>query len=249
MPSRIVREDILTSDPVNSLSWGAEVFYRRLMSKVDDYGRYVADLRILRASMYSLQLSKVVESDIGKWMLETTEAGLVRVYVDSGKKYLEILKFQQQRRTTSKYPPPPENESGSQPSAKHLIANDINCSQMLANAHLDGDEVGVVSEDEVEKEEENPLTPLKGGVASQRANSRAGTPPSLEDLVLFCTELGLPRTDAEYYDDHWKANGYRIGNNRVKDWKAVIRNHKRHGWLPSQKSKSATSNSKKKYLL
>jgi len=73
---------------VNSLSWGAEVFYRRLMSKVDDYGRYVADLRILRASMYSLQLSKVVESDIGKWMLETTEAGLVRVYVDSGKKYL-----------------------------------------------------------------------------------------------------------------------------------------------------------------
>jgi len=90
-------------------------------------------------------------------------------------------------------------------------------------------------EPESEKER-NPLTPLQGEVAPQapqRAKSRAG-PPNLEDLVSFCSELGLPKTDAEYYDDHWKANGYRIGSNRVRDWKAVIRNHKRHGWLQSQ---------------
>ena len=36
MPNRILREGILTSERVNALSWEAEVFYRRLMSAVDE---------------------------------------------------------------------------------------------------------------------------------------------------------------------------------------------------------------------
>ncbi len=39
MPNRIIREGILTSEAVNSLSWEAEVFFRRLLSVVDDFGR------------------------------------------------------------------------------------------------------------------------------------------------------------------------------------------------------------------
>jgi len=229
MPRRIIREEILTSDPVNSLSWGAEVFYRRLMSKVDDYGRYVADLRILRATLYPLQLHKVVNSDIGKWLSNATHAGLVSVYEVDGKSYLEVRKFDQRlRQKTSIYPPPPD---GCPSDDGHMTASG---GDLLTYDSNGPPEV----EEEVEEERENPLTPLKGEVAAQapqRAKSRAA-PPNLEDLVSFCKELNLPRTDAEYYDDHWKANGYRIGSNPVRDWKAVIRNHKRHGWLPSQRS-------------
>ncbi len=48
MPNRILREGILTSERVNLLSWEAEVFYRRLMSVVDDYGRFHAHPALLR---------------------------------------------------------------------------------------------------------------------------------------------------------------------------------------------------------
>jgi hypothetical protein len=114
MPDRVVRQDILTSDPVNMLSWAAEVFYRRLMSLADDYGRYEARPSLLRASLYPLKLDRVSEPDVVKWMGECSEAGLVRVYTVNAKEYVEIQKFGQRLRAMkSRYPPPTVN--GGQP--------------------------------------------------------------------------------------------------------------------------------------
>jgi hypothetical protein len=104
MPNRIIRDGILSSEPVNALSWPAELFYRRLFSVVDDYGRYSAHPGILRAALYPLQLEKVSESDIGKWLRETEKAALVRLYSLEQKRYLEVAKFGQQTRSRSKCP-------------------------------------------------------------------------------------------------------------------------------------------------
>ena len=105
MADRILRSNILTSDAVNSLSWAGEVFYRRLMSIVDDYGRYDGRVGILRGALYSLKLDKVSEADIAKWLDECQKAGLVSFYHVDGKPYLEILKFGQRLRIMkSKYP-------------------------------------------------------------------------------------------------------------------------------------------------
>ncbi len=40
MPNRVIREGILNSQRVNKLTEPAELFYRRLMSVVDDFGRF-----------------------------------------------------------------------------------------------------------------------------------------------------------------------------------------------------------------
>lgn len=110
MSDRIIRSNILTSDAVNSLSWAGEVFYRRLMSVVDDFGRYDARPSILRANLYALKISKVSESDIVKWMNECSETGLVSFYEVDGRQYLELLKFNQRlRQKKSKYPHPANN--------------------------------------------------------------------------------------------------------------------------------------------
>ena len=61
MPTRLIRDAILTSGRVASLSWEAEVFYRRLMSVADDYGLYDARTPILRSALYPLQLDKMSE--------------------------------------------------------------------------------------------------------------------------------------------------------------------------------------------
>ena len=119
MPDRIVRAGILTSEGVNSLSYGAEVFYRRLMSVVDDYGRYDGRAAILRAVLYPLQLSRVSEPDIGKWTLETGKARLVRMYISEGKPFLELVKFGQKIRSKSKWPDPPTSAD----SCQHLPAD------------------------------------------------------------------------------------------------------------------------------
>lgn len=105
MANRVIRSEILTSDAVNSLSWAAEVFYRRLMSVVDDFGRYDGRVAIIRSNIYPLQLDKVSESDVIKWMDECSKAELVSFYYFDKKPYLEILKFGQTLRIKkSKFP-------------------------------------------------------------------------------------------------------------------------------------------------
>lgn len=140
MPTRLIREGILSSEAVCSLSWAAEVFYRRLMSVVDDYGRFSASTKLIRAACYPLQIDKVSDSDIEKWLSVCETAALVRVYpAMDGKRYLEITKFGQQVRTKSKYPEPMEEQ------LQQLITPDNNCYQLKADVHLDGVEDGVVN--------------------------------------------------------------------------------------------------------
>lgn len=108
MPDRIVRASILTSDSVSRLSWGAEVFYRRLFNVADDYGRFDARPSILRAALYPLQIDKVTEANVLKWLDECTTAGVVSVYSVSEGQYLEVLKFNQRIQGKAKYPSPSE---------------------------------------------------------------------------------------------------------------------------------------------
>jgi hypothetical protein len=94
---------------MGKLNWAEEVFYRRLTSVVDDFGRYFADEGLLRAACYPRQLNKVSDSDIGKWLRACVDADLVRVYVaEDTESYLIVLRFGQQiRATKSKFPQPP----------------------------------------------------------------------------------------------------------------------------------------------
>jgi len=104
MPNRILREGILTSEVVNKLRPEAELFYRRLMSIVDDYGRYFAHPALLRAACYPLRLDMTSEKQISGWLNEISEVGLVCIYGNESTKYLEIKGFRQRRRYDSKYP-------------------------------------------------------------------------------------------------------------------------------------------------
>ena len=127
MPTRLLREGILDSDRVNSLDWAAEVFYRRLMSKVDDHGLYDARPSMLRASLYPVGTDRVREADISRWMAACQKAGLILFYEAGGKQYLKMLDTRWQVRAEPKYPLPPDNA----------------CLQLRTPVHLDGDVVVV----------------------------------------------------------------------------------------------------------
>jgi hypothetical protein len=134
MPNRIIREAILSSEKMALLAWPEEVFYRRLQSIVDDFGRYEANPQLLRARCYPLQTDAVRVTDISRWMAACQTAGLILNYAVQGKQYLEVLNFGQQQRSTSKYPGPESADS--------------TCNHLPADAHLGVSVSGVVSEDD-----------------------------------------------------------------------------------------------------
>lgn len=145
MPNRILREGILTSERMERLNWAEEVFYRRLMSVVDDFGRYYARPALLLAACYPLLLKKVSDSDIEKWLSACENAALVRVYpAEDGKRYLQLMDFKQQVRAgKSKFPQPPSTCAATA-TQTHGIGG--------ASAHLDVSGDGVVSEGEDSRE-------------------------------------------------------------------------------------------------
>jgi len=109
MPNRIVRDGILESHAVNRLSPEAELFYRRVMSLVDDFGRYEWDVQKLRLRAMGLRYEWATEDKIKQWMVELT-ADLVIVYKFGDKLYFELKNFNQRTRTDkSKYPSPEES--------------------------------------------------------------------------------------------------------------------------------------------
>lgn len=184
MPNRILREGIVTSERVNSLDWDAEVFYRRLMSVIDDFGRYTANAKLLLGTCYALKLDVVSLDDINRWLSECQKADLLRVYEVSGKPFLEVIDFKQQIRSKeSKYPSP---DSGSP------IECTAPAKQPKSNAHLDGGvgEVGDVSEDGVGDGG-------VGGVAISRA----------VEIAVFLRKSGIDGANASNpIIDEWSRN-------------------------------------------
>jgi hypothetical protein len=92
---------------LNSLTWLGEVFYRRLLNRVDDFGRYTAVPALLRAALFPLQLEKVSQKDIDRLLTECERVGLLFLYDVASKKYLVMNKWEKGRAKESDYPVPP----------------------------------------------------------------------------------------------------------------------------------------------
>lgn len=52
--------------------------------------------------------------------------------------------------------------------------------------------------------------------------------PTLEDVQAYCLERGKG-VDAQKWYDYYSANGWKVGKNPMKDWKAAVRTWERSG--------------------
>lgn len=105
MPNRLLREGILESERIDKLGPLSELFYRRLMSVVDDFGRYTATLKVLLSRCFPTRPAWADEDLVRMSLQECELAGLLRIYSVNEHTFLEVLDFKQQVRSkSSKYP-------------------------------------------------------------------------------------------------------------------------------------------------
>ena len=89
---RVIDRKLMASRKVNSVSLGAECLYVRIIILTDDFGRYYADPRILKAHAFPMR--SATERSILKWLEELVDIGLIRTYSDHDEDYLEVVKFE-----------------------------------------------------------------------------------------------------------------------------------------------------------
>ncbi len=132
MPNRIVREGMLSSRAVSSVSEEAALLYVNLMLIVDDFGRIEEDLDIIRLRCFPFRLDAWPVERIGKCLTEVGQVtdtllsddghslALVSRYSVGPKKYLQINNFRQRTRSKngSRYPGPPARDGHSSDSGR-----------------------------------------------------------------------------------------------------------------------------------
>lgn len=67
-------------------------------------------------------------------------------------------------------------------------------------------------------------------------------PPTVDDVMAYCIERGNS-VDPQRFVDYYSSNGWMVGKNKMKDWKAAVRtweqNRKDTGTKPASRPKSS----------
>ena len=79
-------------------------------------------------------------------------------------------------------------------------------------------EIDIDIEKEKEKEREK-----------KESKAKRFTPPTLEDVTAYCIERAN-NIDAQHFIDYYTSNGWLVGKNKMKDWKAAVRTWERNGY-------------------
>lgn len=102
--------------------------------------------------------------------------------------------------------------------AKRKLLSGVNDSQENVNDSQDTD---IEEDKEKEEEKEN------NSVPQAESRTKRFTPPTVEEVRSYCVER-KNNVDAQRFVDYYSSNGWMVGKNKMKDWKAAVRTWERN---------------------
>jgi len=107
MPQRFLKPGLTTSRKWNKCSWQAQSFYVRILTLVDDFGRYEGDAQLLRSLAFPLN-EDIRTPQVQKLCDELQANQLAIFYKVDGKDYVQLTNWTERARSdASRYPCPP----------------------------------------------------------------------------------------------------------------------------------------------
>jgi predicted phage replisome organizer len=99
--------------------------------------------------------------------------------------------------------------------------------KLLAGGNANGNVTSVTSNAvDIEEDKERDIEEEKKEKKSVRKTASRFTPPTLEEVQAYCLERGN-NVDCVRFIDYYTANGWKVGKNPMKDWKAAVRTWER----------------------
>lgn len=98
-------------------------------------------------------------------------------------------------------------------------------------------------EKEEEKEKEELLKKdISNEISKKSTRKKKFVPPTVEEVAAYCLER-KNKVDAAYFVDHYTSNGWKVGKQNMKDWKAAVRTWEKNGYnQPSKKQDAVEPN-------
>ena len=239
MPQRFLRPGITTSERWNSLSWDAQSLFVRLLTLVDDYGRFDGRPSVLHGACFAvwneLHPDALVSCEqTAALCCQLASKKLVEFYVSSeasgAKKVLQIVQWQERARSESKWPGPNDSKPlrfDSNVTANRSVPLPPSPSPSPSPSPItQPDEPAVIGSPNglpiespittpIGKPDVNPVNPVN-------TTPRRFKPPSVEEVKLHAEKIGLPESQALQFWNYYESNGWRVGKNGMKSWVGSI---------------------------
>lgn len=80
----------------------------------------------------------------------------------------------------------------------------------------------------------------KGEAKASPTQKKSFIKPNLEEIKAYCNER-RNNVDAERFFDYYESNGWKVGKNPMKDWKAAVRTWERNGFTAKETKTNGVS--------
>lgn len=202
MPQRFLRPGITDSEKWNSISFEAQSLYIRLITLVDDYGRYDGRISVITGHAFPVwnELNAQCQQDADKvtaLCAELCRVKLIEIYDKDSKKFVQLTNWQERARGKSKWP---------EPSDSKLTAS---CTQ--------------VDRTILPPSPSPQSSPSPSPDASKR---REFEKPTIEQILLLGAKAGLPELESRKFFHHYETNGWKVGRNPMKSLNSAVA-----GWV------------------
>lgn len=206
MPNRILKESVCTSEKISSLTDFEFRLWAGLITQADDAGRGDARAAILKGRIFPLR-ERVTAKDIDVALHGLAGKGCVSLYTVGGKPYFCFPTWAEHQRIRDCKPKHPGPEDAD--ILRQVAADCGELPQVAADCGL------------------NPIqsNPNPNPIQECMVHTRF-SPPALEDVEEYCKSR-KNSVDAQRFIDYYTANGWKVGKNPMKDWKAAVRTWER----------------------
>ena len=203
---RMFAKTIIDSDAFLDMPMSTQALYFHLSMRADDDGFINNPKRIQRMIGASDDDLKLL---IAKSFIITFESGVVVI------KHWKIHNYIQ----SDRYKPTVYAEEKAQLDVKKNKAYTLN-DKCIHDVYIT-DTQDRLGQDRLGKD--------RLGKDNTEGKAKRFTPPTLEEVKAYCFERGN-NVDANHFIDYYTSNGWLVGKNKMKDWKAAVRTWERNGY-------------------
>ena len=241
---RMFAKTIIDSDAFLDMPATAQLLYFHLSMRADDDGFINKPKAIMRLCGARDDDAKML---IEKKFVIPFESGVVVIkhwkihnyirndrYKETNyKEEMAMLSLDENNSYTTRRRNGDDPDTDCQPSVNHLSTNGIpTVDKMDTQDRLGKDRLGKDSKDiDIGAATAAPPSPKR---------SKKFVKPTVEEVRSYCAERGN-NVDPQQFIDHYESNGWKVGRNSMKDWKAAVRTWEKNEYGSSKNNSEPAS--------
>lgn len=222
MKTRIIHTKFYQDSYILSLEPLERWFFLYLLTneRVEKTGAYELPLQIAR-----VETGLEVE-EMNKYLSKFQTSGKI-FYIEGYVVIKNILKYQDYSKGSEKQVQSYNKELNSLPKRvlDIVLNNDLTSSELVSNQLETGSKLVINNKEEIINNKKEII---------KEENLKKFKKPTIEEIETYCLER-QNSVNAEKFYNYYESNGWRVGKNPMKDWKAAIRTWENNGY--SQKGK------------